>query len=211
MLAACLVFFVLFNTLIIGTVNILLYFLVEDWITDLFTSMLCVSYYHRARALSTKFNASPEQASRPFDKDRDGFVMSEGAAVVVLEVIIHEKMKFIINCSTETSHSLLMTISFSYCFTVCLTCVGMWNWHISVVNFTNIYFFIFISFISTDSIKISTCTSTVKIYKLKQNLDKKMVNLWRGLSKARSACQLPSPTTKYKKHKLHQYRITYLN
>ena len=37
------------------------------------------------RALSTHFNDSPERASRPFDKDRDGFILAEGAGVVVLE------------------------------------------------------------------------------------------------------------------------------
>jgi hypothetical protein len=37
------------------------------------------------RALSTNFNDTPEKASRPYDKDRDGFVMGEGAGVVVLE------------------------------------------------------------------------------------------------------------------------------
>lgn len=41
------------------------------------------------RALSTKYNNTPELASRPFDKDRDGFVMAEGAGVMVLEELSH--------------------------------------------------------------------------------------------------------------------------
>jgi 3-oxoacyl-[acyl-carrier-protein] synthase II len=46
-----------------------------------------------ARALSTGFNETPEKASRPWDKDRDGFVMAEGAGCVVLEEYEHAKRR----------------------------------------------------------------------------------------------------------------------
>jgi 3-oxoacyl-[acyl-carrier-protein] synthase II len=46
-----------------------------------------------ARALSTAFNDTPERASRPYDRDRDGFVMAEGAGAVVLEEYEHAKAR----------------------------------------------------------------------------------------------------------------------
>ena len=46
-----------------------------------------------ARALSTGYNDSPEKGSRPWDKGRDGFVMGEGAGIVVLEELEHAKAR----------------------------------------------------------------------------------------------------------------------
>ncbi|MEX0298712.1 MAG: beta-ketoacyl-ACP synthase II [Kordiimonas sp.] len=49
--------------------------------------------FSQAKALSTKYNDAPETASRPWDKGHDGFVMGEGAGVVVLEELEHAKAR----------------------------------------------------------------------------------------------------------------------
>ena len=49
--------------------------------------------FSQSKALSTQFNDTPERGSRPWDKDRDGFVMGEGAGVVVLEELEHAKAR----------------------------------------------------------------------------------------------------------------------
>jgi 3-oxoacyl-[acyl-carrier-protein] synthase II len=54
---------------------------------------LGVHGFAQARALSTGFNDTPEKASRPWDVDRDGFVIGEGAGVVVLEELEHAKKR----------------------------------------------------------------------------------------------------------------------
>jgi 3-oxoacyl-[acyl-carrier-protein] synthase II len=54
---------------------------------------LGVAGFAACRALSTGFNDTPEEASRPFDQGRDGFVMGEGAGIVVLEELEHAKAR----------------------------------------------------------------------------------------------------------------------
>jgi 3-oxoacyl-[acyl-carrier-protein] synthase II len=52
-----------------------------------------IAGFAQARALNMTYNDRPEQASRPYDKDRDGFVMGEGAGVVVLEEYEHARAR----------------------------------------------------------------------------------------------------------------------
>ncbi len=54
---------------------------------------IALAGFAACRALSTGFNDTPEKASRPYDKDRDGFVMGEGAGIVVLETLEHAKAR----------------------------------------------------------------------------------------------------------------------
>ena len=56
-------------------------------------SRLGMAGFCAMRALSTAFNDTPHKASRPYDKDRDGFVMGEGAGIVVLEEYEHAKAR----------------------------------------------------------------------------------------------------------------------
>jgi 3-oxoacyl-[acyl-carrier-protein] synthase II len=60
--------------------------------TEAAVSPLCVGSFAAMKALSTR-NDEPERASRPFDRDRDGFVLAEGAAVLILEELEHARRR----------------------------------------------------------------------------------------------------------------------
>ena len=57
--------------------------------TESAISPLGIEGFTACKALSTKYNANPSKASRPFDEDRDGFVMGEGAGILILEEYDH--------------------------------------------------------------------------------------------------------------------------
>ncbi len=60
----------------------------EGAITQLAAGGFC-----KIHALSTKYNDTPEKACRPFDKDRDGFILGEGAGIIVVEELEHAKKR----------------------------------------------------------------------------------------------------------------------
>jgi len=61
--------------------------------TEAPVTRLSLAGFAACRALSTERNDTPEKASRPYDRDRDGFVMGEGAGVVVLEELEHARAR----------------------------------------------------------------------------------------------------------------------
>lgn len=60
--------------------------------TEAPVTALCMAGFAAARTLSSR-NDDPERASRPWDKDRDGFVMAEGASILILESLTHAKAR----------------------------------------------------------------------------------------------------------------------
>ncbi|KAL8255273.1 hypothetical protein R6Q59_033494 [Mikania micrantha] len=61
--------------------------------TEASIDALSIAGFCKLRALATKYNSSPQEASRPFDSERDGFVIGEGAGVLVLEELEHARKR----------------------------------------------------------------------------------------------------------------------
>ena len=61
--------------------------------TEAAISRLGIAGFIACKALATKYNDTPEKGSRPYDRDRDGFVMGEGAGILVLEELEHAKAR----------------------------------------------------------------------------------------------------------------------
>jgi len=74
--------------------------------TEAAVCRLGIAGFAAARALSTNFNDAPQRASRPWDKDRDGFVMGEGAGILVLEELEHAKKRDAIIYAEITGYGL---------------------------------------------------------------------------------------------------------
>src|SRR3546814_12089622 len=68
---------------------------ISDWSSDVCSSDLWTFtlLFDAMPALSSKYNDTPERASRAYDKDRDGFVIAGGGGVVVLEELEHAKAR----------------------------------------------------------------------------------------------------------------------
>ncbi|MBN1468974.1 MAG: beta-ketoacyl-ACP synthase II [Fusobacteriaceae bacterium] len=69
-----------FEQIKLGKANVMIVGGTEACITP-----LAIAGFSAAKTLATKYNDTPEKASRPFDKERDGFVMGEGAGILILE------------------------------------------------------------------------------------------------------------------------------
>jgi 3-oxoacyl-[acyl-carrier-protein] synthase II len=61
--------------------------------TEACVDAVALAGFSRLKALSTKYNDDPQRASRPFDKDRDGFVLGEGAGMLILEELEHARAR----------------------------------------------------------------------------------------------------------------------